>query len=94
MNSGLWVISSIPIKLIDNISFTELRHNDSFSSKGAHLYSIKINHKLFYLINTHMQADYKTKYNDIREIQYVEIKDSLIYPNENNIIRKLKANVD
>ena len=30
-----------------------------------------------------MQADYETKYNDIRESQYVEIKDSLIYPNEN-----------
>ncbi len=86
MNSGLWVISSVPITLIDNINFTELRHTDWLSSKGAHLYSvIKINQE-FHIINTHMQADYETTYSDIRTSQYTEIQDKLILPNENSAI--------
>ena len=86
MNSGLWVISSIPITLIDNINFTELRHNDWLSSKGAYLYSVIKNRQEFYIINTHMQADYRTKYSDIRTSQYTEIHQKLILPNENSEI--------
>ena len=86
MNSGLWVISSIPITLIDNINFTELRHNDWLSSKGAYLYSVIKNRQEFYIINTHMQADYLTKYSDIRTSQYTEIQQKLILPNENSEI--------
>ena len=81
-NSGLWVISSIPIKLIDKINFTELRHTDRLSSKGAHLYSIIKNQQEFYIINTHMQADYDIRYSDIRAKQYKEIKEKLIIPFE------------
>ena len=86
MNSGLWVISSIPITLIDNINFTELRHNDWLSSKGAYLYSVIKRKQEFYIINTHMQADYRTKYSDIRTSQYTEIQQKLILPNENSKI--------
>ena len=72
--------------MIDNINFTELRHTDWLSSKGAHLYSvIKINQE-FHIINTHMQADYQTKYSDIRTSQYTEIQQKLILPNENSEI--------
>tara|TARA_B100000945_G_C20307438_1_gene561082 strand:- start:75 stop:896 length:822 start_codon:yes stop_codon:yes gene_type:complete len=80
INSGLWVISSIPIKLIDNINFTRLGNIDWFSSKGAQLYSVKKNNQKFYIINTHLQADYKNKYGEIRAKQYEEIKDKLIIP--------------
>ena len=86
MNSGLWVISSIPITLIDNINFTELRHSDWLSSKGAYLYSVIKSQQEFYIINTHMQADYQTKYSDIRTSQYTEIQQKLILPNENSEI--------
>lgn len=81
-NSGLWVISSIPIILIDKINFTKLAHTDQLSSKGAHLYSIIKNHQEFYIINTHMQAGIKKKYSDIRIDQYKEINRKLILPNE------------
>ena len=85
-NSGLWVISSIPITLIDNINFTELRNVDWFSSKGAQLYSISKNLQQFQIINTHMQADYKAKYSEVRIKQYLEIKEQLILPFENSNI--------
>ena len=84
INSGLWVISSVPITLIDNINFTELRHTDWLSSKGAHFYSVIKKNQGFHIINTHMQADFETTYSDIRTSQYTEIQEKLILPNENS----------
>ncbi len=78
--SGLWVISRNPITLIDEISFSHLRGWDRLSSKGAKLYSTIKNGQEFYLINTHMQSDYKTKYNMVRTNQYTEINENLILP--------------
>ena len=80
INSGLWAISSVPITHIDNINFTDLKNYDWFSSKGAHLYSINKSNQIFYIINTHLQADYKIKYNNIRVKQYTQIKEELIVP--------------
>ena len=79
-NSGLWVISRNPITLIDEISFSNLRGWDKLTSKGAKLYSINKNGQKIYLINTHMQSDYKTKYNMVRTDQYTEINENLILP--------------
>ena len=79
-NSGLWVISRNPIILIDEISFSHLRGWDKLTSKGAKLYSINKNGQKLYLINTHMQSDYKTKYNMVRTDQYMEINENLILP--------------
>ena len=72
--------------LIDNINFTKLRHADWLSSKGAHLYSVTKYQQEFHIINTHMQADYKTNYSAIRTSQYMEIQEKLILPNENSSI--------
>ena len=80
-NSGLWVISRTPITLIDEISFSQLRNWDTFSPKGAKLYSITKNQQEFYLINTHLQSDYEKEYRDLRSSQYSEINDGLILPN-------------
>ena len=80
-NSGLWVISRTPITLIDEISFSQLRNWDTFSSKGAKLYSVTKNKQEFYLINTHLQSDYEKEYRDVRSSQYSEINDGLILPN-------------
>ena len=79
-NSGLWVISQNPISLIDEISFTQVRGWDKLSSKGAKLYSIIKNRQEFYLINTHLQSDYKKKYSNVRTNQYMEINENLILP--------------
>ena len=79
-NSGLWVISRNPITLVDEISFSHLRGWDRLSSKGAKLYSTIKNGQEFYLINTHMQSDYKIKYNMVRTNQYTEINENLILP--------------
>ena len=81
INSGLWVISSIPISLVDDINFTQQRKWDKLSSKGAKLYKLSKNQQEFYLINTHLQSDYEKEYRDVRSSQYSEINDGLILPN-------------
>ncbi|SVE14296.1 uncharacterized protein METZ01_LOCUS467150, partial [marine metagenome] len=79
-NSGLWAISRVPIKLKDEIFFTQTRAWDKLASKGAKLYSITINKQEFHIINTHMQSDYNQNYSDIRISQYTEINDKLVQP--------------
>ena len=86
LNSGLWVISHLPITLKNHISFTQLRGSDKLSSKGAKLFSVIKDEQEFHLIHTHMQADYATKYSDVRTHQYTEIYDHLILPNEKESI--------
>ena len=81
-NSGLWVMSKYPITLIDAISFSDQKNWDILSLKGAKLYSVIQDEQEIYLINTHMQADYKKKYNNIRTQQYTEIYEKLILPND------------
>ena len=86
INSGLWVISRLPIALENQISFTKFRKWDKLASKGAKLFSIIKDEQKFYLINTHMQSDYEIDYSDIRKSQYTEINNKLILPNKESLI--------
>ena len=85
-NSGLWVVSKSPIMLIDEIAFSNQKNWDALSSKGAKLYSVVQDGQEFHIINTHMQADYNKKNENIRIQQYTEIHEKLILPNKNNEI--------
>ena len=82
INSGLWVISRLPITLENHISFTQFRAWDQLASKGAKLFSVIKDKKEFHLINTHMQSDYEINYSDVRNSQYTEINKKLIIPNK------------
>ena len=81
INSGLWAVSRIPINLVNGINFTQQRKWDKLSSKGAKLYKLSKNQQEFYLINTHLQADYQKNYREVRGSQYSEINNKLILPN-------------
>ena len=86
INSGLWVISRLPITLKNHISFTQFRESDKLASKGAKLFSVKKDKQNFHLINTHMQADYEKINSDVRILQYTEIYNQLILPYEKEVI--------
>ena len=86
INSGLWVISRLPITLKNHISFTQFRESDKLASKGAKLFSVKKDEQEFHLIHTHMQADYETRNSDVRTLQYTEIYNQLILPHEKEVI--------
>ncbi len=85
-NSGLWVISAIPLELINEIFFQESAGWDRFANKGAKLYQINKNNQDFYIINTHMQANEKSDYSYIRTSQINQINDLIVGPYSKNLI--------
>ena len=56
INSGLWVISRLPITLNNHISFTNFQESDKLASKGAKLFSVIKYNQEFHLINTHLTS--------------------------------------
>lgn len=69
-NSGLWILSKMPLKQLGQIEFKEAKSYDAVARKGAVLFEGEFNHKKFQLLATHLQAD---KPQNIRNRQYKEL---------------------
>jgi endonuclease/exonuclease/phosphatase family metal-dependent hydrolase len=74
-NSGLWVVSRIPLTTLGTIRFAEATGFDAVARKGAVLFEGVFNGRKFQLITTHLQADGKE---GIRERQLDAIKRDLL----------------
>ncbi len=74
-NSGLWVISKIPLTQLDKIRFSQNKGFDVIARKGAMLLQGDFQGSRFQLLTTHLQAD---NVHRIREKQCREIKDHLL----------------
>ena len=74
-NSGLWVVSKIPLTQLDKIKFTISKGFDIIARKGAVLFQGNFQGSAFQLLATHLQADNSQL---IREKQCSEIKDHLL----------------
>ena len=82
VSTGVFIVSKLPLKVIDDIYFSECGGSDCFAVKGAVLVSlVKNNHKV-QIIGTHLQAanGKKKTGREIRESQYREIKQQLMDP--------------
>lgn len=82
VSTGVFIISKFPLKVIDDIYFSECGGSDCFAVKGAVMVSlVKNNHKV-QIIGTHLQAakGKKKTGTEIRKIQYEEIKNKLLIP--------------
>jgi endonuclease/exonuclease/phosphatase family metal-dependent hydrolase len=82
VSTGIFIISKLPLEVIDNIYFSVCGGSDCFAVKGAVLVDvIKNNHKV-QIIGTHLQAadGKKMTGEKIRQIQYEEIKNQLMIP--------------
>ncbi len=77
-NSGIWILSKIPLKLLNEIEFKISAGFDAFARKGAVLLEGRFNKSPFQLIATHLQDD--TYPQSIRDEQLKEIFEKLIYP--------------
>lgn len=77
-NSGLMIISKIPLQIIDQIEFGNLKGFDAVARKGAVLLEGEYSGSKFQLITTHLQAD--DNENNIRATQCIEIKRKLLDP--------------
>lgn len=76
-NSGLWVVSRIPLQMLGSVHFKYATGFDAVARKGAVLFEGIFNGKKFQLVTTHLQADGKE---GIRERQLAEIRNLLLQP--------------
>ncbi len=82
LSTGVFIISKLPLNVKDDIFFSISGSIECFASKGAILVDlIKNNHKV-QIIGTHLQSadGRKVSGQQIRQIQYEEIKNKLMIP--------------
>ena len=77
-NSGIWIISRMPLSVKKEIEFTSSAGFDGFARKGAILLEGRFMSIPFQLLATHLQDDSYPQY--IREQQLNEMYDKLILP--------------
>lgn len=77
-NSGLWIVSKIPLTQLGEIQFSVCKGFDAVARKGAVLFEGCINGSCFQLLATHLQADHSSK---LRDKQCLEIKEHLLNTN-------------
>ena len=83
-NSGVFIISKIPMRLIDQIQYKECKlfFQDCRANKGATMVALKKDNQQFHLISTHVQAERGAQFDSIRESQFKEIYNRCIVPNK------------
>ena len=69
-NSGVWVISKMPLKQLETIQFKNCTGFDCFARKGAIMLEGEWEGKPFQVLGTHLQAD---QFTEIREKQMDQI---------------------
>ena len=78
VNSGLWILSKIPLELKKEIEFTDSEGLDCLARKGAALFEGIFGYIRFHLVATHLQDDDYPQH--IREKQFAEIYELLLSP--------------
>jgi len=81
INSGLWILSRIPLKVIREHQFSASRGLDWISRKGAILLQGEVNSQLFQIIGTHLDSNEIDP--AVRFAQLNELNDNLIKPFSN-----------
>ena len=76
-NSGIWILSKIPLQPIKEIKYKKCTGYDCYSQKGAILMEGNKGGALFQLIGTHLQSEGPQ---EIRQSQYEAIYNELIIP--------------
>lgn len=83
-SNGLMILSKISIKKEKTIFFQNHKLHDALVSKGATLYSFEHNFQKMYVVNTHLQSDYKLATSEIlRGQQLNQIIEEILYPISN-----------
>ena len=74
-NSGIWILSKIPLQILHELDFCQCEKEDCFARKGALMLQGNWNGNSFQIIGTHLEAGGPIA---IKESQYLEIKEQLI----------------
>jgi len=74
-NSGVWILSKMPLKQLGTIKYSCCKKIDCFGRKGALLAQGEWQGQAFQVLGTHLQADYEKLYApEVRGCQMIEIK--------------------
>lgn len=76
MNSGIFIISKIPLKKLGNIQYKECTGIDCTTKKGAALFEGEWEGKPFQLLGTHLDSGSQA----VKETQYQQIAQELLFP--------------
>ena len=77
-DSGLFIASRYPLKVLDQVIFSRCAKEDCFSSKSAILVEVTLpNDQKIQMINTHLQAWNEPKTIEVRRTQFLQIKEML-----------------
>lgn len=84
LNSGLWVLSRIPLKFVGQIEFRRASGFDRLAKKGAMMLEGDCNGMRFQIVNTHLNAGNNQS---VRVKQYNQLRSELLdrYKRENVI---------
>jgi len=69
-NSGLWVLSRVPLEEVTWVLFDTCTGVDRYAAKGALLFRVEHEGNTFQVVNTHLQAGGAPKHQRVREAQY------------------------
>ena len=69
-NSGVWVVSKIPLQPLEELSYCDCKGTDCWARKGALILEGKWLGKTFQIIGTHLQSagDYAVRKSQIKEL--------------------------
>jgi endonuclease/exonuclease/phosphatase family metal-dependent hydrolase len=85
INSGVWVLSRLPLTDYQEIEFADCRGIECFSRKGAVLLSGRCGTAPFRLVVTHLQGEegpvFTEKNQRVRQAQMRQLRDQLLTPN-------------
>ena len=76
-NSGIWIVSKIPLRELGEIDFEQCEGIDCWSRKGALMVEGEWQGHPFQIVGTHLEAGGK---HSIRHSQYLEISEGLLKP--------------
>ncbi len=86
LNSGIWIVSKIPLKITGEIEFSRAQGFDVFSRKGAMMVEAGHNGTLFQIVGTHLNAGETQK---VRDVQYRELQEKLLAPNRKDDVPQI-----
>jgi endonuclease/exonuclease/phosphatase family metal-dependent hydrolase len=86
LNSGVWIISKVPLNFVSQIQFNNTSGFDKLSRKGAIMVEGNHNGTIFQLVGTHLNAGGSQK---VRDKQYRQIGSRLLEPNKKQDIPQI-----
>lgn len=85
-NSGIFIVSKIPLKQLAKIQFEKCNSSDCLARKGCGIFEGEINGKTFQILGTHLNS---TSAQEIREFQYGEIAYELLMQYEKEKVAQI-----